>query len=49
MKTGLIKKDGKSYAYIEFENEEEIDKFFDEVEKKANLSRKPSYETQSPK
>ncbi|BDB98288.1 hypothetical protein [Saccharolobus caldissimus] len=49
MKTGLVKKNGKSYAYIEFENEKEIDKFFDEVEKKANLSRKPPYETQSSK
>ncbi|EHP69564.1 MAG: hypothetical protein RXS23_07615 [Metallosphaera yellowstonensis] len=49
MKTGLVKKDDKSYAYIEFENGEEIDKFFDEVEKKANLSHKPSYETQSSK
>lgn len=48
MKTGLVKKDDKSYAYIEFDNEEEIDKFFDEVEKKAN-ARKPSYETQPPK
>jgi hypothetical protein len=36
MKIGLVKKDGKSYAYIEFEKE--IDKFFDEVEKNANLS-----------
>jgi len=34
MKTGLVKKDDKSYAYIEFENGEEIDKFFDEVERK---------------
>lgn len=38
MKAGLVKEDGKSYAYIEFENEGEIDKFFDEVEKNANLS-----------
>ncbi|WP_168066042.1 hypothetical protein [Sulfolobus sp. S-194] len=49
MKTGLVKKDNRSYTYIEFENEEEIDKFFDEVEKKANLSRKSSYEARSSK
>lgn len=48
MKTGFVSKDGKSYAYIEFENAEEIDKFFDEVEEKANV-RKPSYETRPPK
>ena len=48
MKTGYVKKDGKSYAYIEFESKEEIDKFFDEVEKKAKV-HKPSYEARSPK
>lgn len=48
MKTGFVKKDGKSYAYIEFESKEEIEKFFDEVEEKAK-ARKPSYGTQYPK
>ena len=48
MKTGFVSKDGKSYAYIEFENAEEIDKFFDEVEEKAT-ARKLSYETRPPK
>ena len=42
MKTGFVK-DGKTYAYIEFESEEDIDKFFDGVEKKAS---KPSYQAQ---
>ena len=42
MKTGFVEKDGKSYAYIEFESAEEIDKFFDEIEEKDRTS-KPSY------
>ena len=42
MKTGFVEKEGKSYAYIEFENAEEIDKFFNEVEEKAK-ARRPSY------
>ena len=43
MKTGFVKQDGKSYAFIEFENAEEIDEFFDEIEEGAS-TRKPSYE-----
>ena len=43
MKTGFVKQDGKSYAFVEFESVEEIDKFFDEIEERAS-TRKPSYE-----
>ena len=39
MKTGFVKEEGKSYAYIEFESVEEIDEFFNEVEEKAKTSR----------
>ena len=48
MKTGFVKQDGKSYAFVEFESVEEIDKFFDEIEERAS-TRKPSYEARSPK
>ena len=48
MKTGFVKEEGKSYAYIEFESAEEIDKFFNEVEEKDG-TRKPSYGARPPK
>ena len=48
MKTEFVKEEGKSYAYIEFESAEEIDKFFSEIEEKDS-TRKPSYEARPPK
>lgn len=43
MKTGFVKRDGKSYAFVEFASVEEIDEFFDEIEERAS-PRRPSYE-----